>query len=202
MLDLTAERQTYPRVSDILSPYSKKDFESISPEVLAHAAERGTKVHKYCTGYVRGLWLPDIEEECQPYVDSFIQWYDKNCDKTLFYESRLYDDALRYTGEIDLIVILKDGSRTLVDIKTSATVSKSWIVQLAAYKNLLSVNNIEINYTLNLQVCKTGKLAKEYSHNAENLTQAWDLFKGLIKAYDYFIRKPLKKEALDETATS
>jgi hypothetical protein len=36
----------YARVTEILQPYTS--FDGIDPAVLAKAADRGTRVHKYC----------------------------------------------------------------------------------------------------------------------------------------------------------
>jgi hypothetical protein len=187
-------RLLYPRVSDIIGKQTYKEMQSIPIEVLANAQIRGTKVHEYCTGYVQGLWLPEIEEEYQPYFESFVKWYTENVQETLFICTRLYDDVKRFSGEFDMIVILKDSKeKALIDIKTSANVSKSWPIQLAAYKHLCGINDyhIESVYNIHLKKTKPG-VVKPVSIKHADLTAAWGIFSSALDCFDYFDRKELK----------
>lgn len=182
----------YARVSDIISSCNSKEFDFVSLEALVNAQVRGERVHSYCVGYARERWLPPIEEECQPYFDSFKLWYDENVMQLCYAETRLYDDLLKITGRFDLIVVLKESKQiTLVDLKSSASPSKSWPIQLAAYKYLLELNNYELDDVMNLQLMKNGKIAK--ARPPENLNASWDIFQCCVNAYDYFHRKKEKK---------
>ena len=118
MSDLDAQRLVYPRVSDILGRQNESELRGTPLEVLVNASIRGTKVHAYCTALVKGLWVSEIEPEYQPYVDGFTSWYNENVHHTLYGGIRLYDDVKRFTGEFDLIVVMKETKQlALIDIK-------------------------------------------------------------------------------------
>lgn len=178
----------YARVSDVISSCYSTQFEYVSLEALANAAIRGERVHSYCVGYARGRWLPEMEPECVPYFESFKIWYDQNVHQLCNAETRLYSEKYMITGRFDLVVVLKESKQiALVDLKSSANPSKSWPIQLAAYKHLLEVNNYELETTMNLHLKKTGKIAK--SIPPEDLSYSWEIFQSCLNAYNYFTRK-------------
>ncbi len=189
--NMKALRAIYPRVSEILSPYAKTFFENVSLEVMANACERGTKVHTICKALVDGYFVPEIDEECRPYIDSFLLWKAENKFTVLETEKRYYDDDLKYSGQVD-IVVKQDGKTILYDVKTSATVSASWPVQLAAYAKLIELTGIKIDEVAVIQLKKTGK--KPVVHVYEDREEYSLLFSALLLNYNYFLRK--KTESL------
>lgn len=174
-------KQEYTRVTEILSLYN--NFDAIRPEVLQHAADRGTKVHAYCAMIARGEWFPAQEEGVVPYIESFKQWFDKMVDNVELVEKRLYNDELMLTGAIDLVCTIR-GSDTpvVVDIKTPQAKSRSWNLQLAAYRYLYGENEDPRRIALQLQ--KTGKIAKivEYRDHERD----WKLYLSALQLYRYF----------------
>jgi len=66
-------RETYSRVTNILYPFS--GLEKIDSEIVAHAAARGTKVHKICEGIIEGIGEIDVDDETRGYVESFKKWW-------------------------------------------------------------------------------------------------------------------------------
>ncbi len=66
----------YTRVTKPLQGFSKYDM--IDPDVLANAADRGTRVHKFCEMYAKGLLFSDnmIDEDCLNYVKCFKKWFN------------------------------------------------------------------------------------------------------------------------------
>lgn len=194
MQDLITERLNYPTVTEIIGIITAKEFAMIAPEVLKNAQERGSAVHEYCASYAQGLWVPDVEEQYKPYFDSFCKWWDKNGKKIIRSEERLHDDTLKFSGKFDMLIELVDGRRAIIDLKTSATSSKSWIVQLAAYSSLLGFQSEEGVLHINLKLKKTSCCAKEISYDADQISEAWDIFKGILKAYYYLCSKPVKAE--------
>jgi len=71
-------REAYTRVTTILYPFS--GLQNVDPDILANAANRGTKVHKICEGIINGLGEIGIEDETWGYVESFKQWWSKGID--------------------------------------------------------------------------------------------------------------------------
>lgn len=125
----------YPRTTEIISPWT--DFSKIPEATLQFAAERGSAVHEYCARIAKGEFLVSIAMECALYVVSFRRWFDSQVDEVILSEERLTDPTLGYTGQIDLLVRLKEGVVVLVDLKTPVTSVQTWKMQLAAYRNLV-----------------------------------------------------------------
>lgn len=201
-------RDTYPRVSDIISKQNN-ELRGIDVDILANACLRGERIHAYCTAWARNLFLDDIEPEYQPYVDSFIAWAELNVEEILHSSVRLYDDILRFTGEFDMIVKMKGSNKIyLIDIKTSSAKSKTWPVQLAAYGHLCKSNGYEFEGIMNVHLKKfkpavfeeiEGKkvmispphvrtCVSEY----EDIACFWEIFSSALKCFDYFDRKEVK----------
>lgn len=196
-------RLNYPRVSAIIGKQTEREMRAIPIETLSNAAIRGTKIHAYCSAYLKGLWIPEVEQEYLPYLNAFIGWADENVEKTLHQNKRLYDDKLRFSGEFDCIVLLKDSKKTvMIDIKTSANASKSWPVQLAAYQHLCTLNGYEVETVYNIHLKKTkaaifdeGSMmltppqVKTVEIQYENLTKYWEIFSSALSCFDFFDRK-------------
>lgn len=153
----------YVRVTEVLKPYS--DFTQIDPNVLARAADRGCRVHKYCETYALGLFLPDIDNDCKSYVEAFIRWFDERVNEVLHTECRLNSEKHKLSGQIDMICTLKNCEKVcLIDIKTPAQGSFTWSLQTAAYKLLaMQCRGLEIER----RVCL--KLPKKEGANASTI---------------------------------
>lgn len=208
MSDLDDKRALYPRVSDIISKQNEAELRSIPIETLANACIRGTKVHEYCTAYMKSLWIVDVEPEYKPYFDAFVRWSEENIECVLYTGIRLYDDVKRFTGEFDMIVKLKNSKTMLLDIKTSASKSKAWPLQLAAYSHLCKINGYEFDDVCNLHLKKTVAPVYEEKEGEKvlisppsvkpivvehgNITPHWEIFSSALKCYDYFDRKEAK----------
>jgi len=206
--ELEFTRMFYVRVSEIIGKQTMEEMRSIPVDVLANAAVRGTKVHDYCAAYVKGLWICEIEEEYEPYVNCFVSWYQENVERVIYTNKRLYDDEKKFTGEFDMIVKMKNTMEiAMIDLKTSANVSRSWPIQLAAYKHLCELSGFHVDSYMNLHLKKkkpavfegegehkkmvTPPLMKAVPLpiSQEDLTHSWDIFSSALKCYDYFDRK-------------
>lgn len=207
---LQIARAMYPRVSDIIGKQTEKEMRAIPLETLANACVRGTKVHDYCSAYLKGLWISEIEPEYLPYVNAFIEWANNNIYQTLHTNVRLYDDVKLFTGEYDCIVKLKGSKKiVLLDIKTSANASKSWPIQLAAYKHLCEINGYDVEAVYNIHLKKTKAATYDDLKNmvtppkvkAEKIDHGdikpyWQIFTSALACYDYFDRKELPNVCL------
>lgn len=177
----------YPRVSEILEPYSSMMLVNVPPHYLQNACIRGTTLHSYATAYARGDFVPSIESEYEPYLDSFIQWYDANVSHLLFSETRLYHDGLKFSGKPDLIVELKDsGKRVLIDLKTASSIHKTYPLQLTAYMDLCNIHNLGCEKGMILRLRKDGKIAQSYDY--EDCRSYYKVFLYAVQLYDYFFR--------------
>ena len=82
-----------------------------------------------------------------------------------------------------------DEKPSLIDIKTPQSESKTWPLQLAAYRHLMDANSIDYKNSFVLQLNKFGNSAKifDYTSRAE---KDLELFKNLLSVHKYF--SPLK----------
>lgn len=176
--------ERYRRVTEILSPFT--DFSMIAPHVLENAADRGSRTHHFCELYIKNLLIEPVDEDCKPYFESFVQWYDFVVDKVLHVEKRFYCDDWRITGQVDLICKLKNSDSVyIVDLKTPQSSSKTWQLQTAAYKYLAEKNlGIEIDYRGCLMLRKDGEVPKMcgYPNHKEDL----ELFFSACKLNSFF----------------
>lgn len=177
----------YMRVTECLKPFSKMDL--IDPEILNNAADRGSRVHKFCELYANNMLFEDIDEDCKNYVEVFKRWFDQRVEKVIFSEKRINNDSLKLSGCIDLAVFLKDSEfPCIVDIKTSASQSMTWPLQTAAYrmlllmeKKLLPVANVD---RMVLMLPKNGRKAKEVEHF--NHQKDTNIYMKCLEIYRYF----------------
>lgn len=204
-MDIEMKRALYPRVTEIIGKQNAEEIRKIPLEALANASIRGTKVHEYCTAWAKNLWIDDIEEEYKPYFDAFVEWAEESIEEYLYTSTRLYDDVLRFSGEFDMIVRLKNGKTALLDIKTSSSRSKAWPLQLAAYDHLCRLNNYTFDEIYNIHLSRVSPSIYEEIEGKkvlvsslkikvkellyEDIKAYWEIFASALKCYDYFDRK-------------
>ncbi len=171
----------FPSVTAVINPWT--DFSKIPPAVLQHASERGTEVHSICTRFACGEFVV-ASPECQPYLDSFTQWFDLMVDKVLLCEVRLAHEGWGYHGQEDIYCRLKDGRTILADLKTPVALQKSWRVQLSAYRELLVANDYNVACVGSLRLSPAGKMAKMDFY--ENSPQDFNMFVQALNLYRFF----------------
>jgi hypothetical protein len=194
------DRENYARVTDIIGKQTIEDMRAIPLEMLAKAAIRGAAVDDYCTAWLNKHWIPEIDPEYEPWFNAFVEWADSNIAECLHTKERLYDDVKRFTGEFDFIAKTKDGFTVLFDIKATSAKSKSWPVQLAAYKHLCAINGYELDKICNIHLKKSYKkstgsdsqsppVVDALVYEYEDVNQYWDIFSSALTCYDYFHTK-------------
>lgn len=173
-------RENYTRVTTVLYPFS--GLEKIDADVVAHAAERGTKVHKICEGIIQGLGELGVDDETRPYVESFKQWWNKG-HEVLMMEKRFWDDELEITGQVDLILRTPQGL-AIVDLKTSSKPSDTWPAQGAAYAYLAKKAGHDIQKIYFLHLLKSGKEARIYEYPVDD-----GFFFAIFRVWKHFFQK-------------
>lgn len=161
---MSQKRQNYPTVNQIIRSYYDES-KNISFAALNIKAEREANVIKSCLAYAAGTWDPDltVEDKNDPYITSFALWCDEHVESVILRDQMLYDDNLKLSGLIDLVVKLKDGSTALIDLKINAGESMSWALQLALEDKLLKANGYNADKIIALKLDKTGCIAQEIS---------------------------------------
>jgi len=162
------------------------DFSMIREDVLAAACARGTAVHSACGAYALGLWVSPLPDEYRGYFLSFTSWFDQYVEKVHLVEKRLFDETYKYKGKPDLALKIKgDKLPSVLDLKTPIAVGKTWCAQLAAYKNLIEINeNIKIGRCLSLRLKVDGgpPIANDYQYSDSD----YAAFLSALNAYRYF----------------
>lgn len=172
-------RENYVRVTTVLYPFS--GLEKLDAEIVARAAERGTKVHKICEAIMEGLGELGVDDETRPYVESFKQWWEKG-HEIVEMERRFWCDELNITGQVDLIIKTPDGL-AIVDLKTSSAPSKTWPAQGSAYAYLAKKAGLDIKKIYFLHLLKTGKEARIHEYPVDDgfffaIFRVWKHFFG------------------------
>jgi len=179
-------REGYFRVTQVLQPYSS--YAEIPHHILVKAQNRGIRTHKVCEMYMLDEYFPYPDDDIAGYFESFKHWYDDDIiDRLVCVELRLYNDLLRITGQIDIVGVLKgDTSPSVIDIKTSQTPTKSWPLQLAAYRHLYNESDekSKVKRRLVVQLNKEGKPPK--IHEYYDFDKDWRLYQGILEAWRYY----------------
>lgn len=192
----------YPRVTEILRPFTKYDF--VPKKILDNAKTRGTTVHALCAGIAKGNWIPEsmIAEDLQGYIKSFKHWSEAQVDKFVIIEKRFLDAHLLYTGQVDFVVKGKDGELYLADLKTGSTPQKTHKVQLAAYENLLGAHGIQVRGAMLVYLSKEGEFPEIDIIHEYEFGPHYSCFQSALECYNYFNRKRKKKNGSNTTESS
>ena len=126
----------YPRVTAILSVV--QDFSAISPERLAHAAERGRAVHRAiwlieAGGDGSGLAWDTLHPELVPYLHAYQAFKKGTGCRVIEKERLIVSERYCYAGRADLIVEGLEKRPDVLDIKTGEPYP-SHALQVAAYE--------------------------------------------------------------------
>lgn len=188
-LEFEDETHTYkllgfviPSVSAVMEPLSAAKYKGISEATLDRAADKGTAVHNSIENYIK-FEIDDVPPEHRGYFEAFLDWWNEYKPEVVSSEFKVYHKLMRYGGTIDMLVYI-DGVLTLVDIKTTASLSDMTCgVQLEAYSQALKSLGITVERKIILHLKKDGKYAvREYPVSDPD---RWRVFGSLKCVYDY-----------------
>lgn len=187
----------YARVSDVLR--GQADFSYIKKAVLEKKQSIGTLVHAAIDDYTRGE-PPVLTLECEPYFESFVRWEKAVKPKIIQAEKRYFNDEYMITGQVDRIVALENHDLPiLVDWKTSASESPSWVLQGHLYRFLAMADGINLSERmLFIQLKKDGTLPKvfTYAYNMYVLGRGQSLAREFWETFRKDKKELAEKEAL------
>lgn len=126
------------RVTQVLRLAGLVDFSGIPPAVLEAARQRGTAVHQYIDGMLRGLLGPeDADSNLGPYLAAWEHAIAGLGLEIEAHEVEVQNISHGYCGRLDLLA--KIGAEDwLLDVKTSREVHPSTALQTIAYALALS----------------------------------------------------------------
>ena len=173
-----------PRVTEILSAMLHEDYlmtwanniglyqRKKYLDVLDEASFIGTWTHEFIDQYIEksSYKLSECDtnniralKSIQNGVQSFVIWYNdiinKNDVNVIAMEKQL--TCQYFGGTLDLLIKI-NGRLYLGDFKTSNHISYKYFLQLAAYKYMLSLEGIQIDGCIILQVDKKNPGYEEY----------------------------------------
>ena len=148
-----------PSVTQIMRPMSLMLYDGIPGDIMAAAADRGTRAHEQVSNFVRfGISEPD--EDTAPYVDAYQEFARDWNPEWIASEYRTYHKALGYAGTVDLIgyVDPDDGQGVdVVDIKTTREYHAIMLAtQLAGYAEAVKSHGVTIRKRYGLQLLRDG----------------------------------------------
>ncbi len=181
-------RIKYPGVSEVFSHYCKPSYAGMTLEEIVKIEEKQCYVKGRCLGIANNMWMPDEENEHKNYVESFRKWFAANVNQVILTNIVLFDDVNRFTGRIDIICLTNDQSDGYVSLtlKTSHP-SRSWNLQLAAYRQLCTCNVEKtgiVKKNIILKLSKKGDIASAFE--CEDMEGHWQLFKNILQGWHYF----------------
>jgi len=126
---------------------------------MRDAAAFGTKIHRHCERFHKHQEVPmgekSEDEELEPYVADYKRWFSENVKEVLWAEKVLVNEKVGYAGTADLLLLLNDYRKVLVDLKTQGIKSRvtktkgvfkndpnfyeSWEWQLVSYGKCLEM---------------------------------------------------------------
>lgn len=159
------------------------------------AKDSGTIAHEWISQYILGQKpaLPDNEEALKA-IEAFRRW--EALKEPIWVASEKIIASLKHkvAGTLDSLAIL-NGKLTLVDFKTSGTVSESFLLQLFGYEILLEEMGILVEDRVILRIPKDGKDAEELEVNSgeafRKFCQETFLHCLEIHKFDVFIKNNL-----------
>jgi hypothetical protein len=186
----------YDRITSILAPFS--GYDRVPSFILAQAEHRGTAVHKMFEEMYTGIQAEEFNPAYKGYYESLCRWMEGR--NFLFPLDRLYNDAFMITGMIDGIYE-ENGELVLFDLKTSASIGKTWTEQMGGYLILLKEVNINVKRVEIIRINKKGEdvTTIEICSNTQGKC-IMDLFnceRRFIQCYEIFDRFFRNKEELD-----
>lgn len=100
------------------------------------AGIRGTAVHKYCEMINNGerVNISQIPEDISRYVEGYLLFLSQEKYIVEASEMRVFSGTKRFAGTMDILAKDRKGKLCVMDIKTSAVVSPTTALQLAAYE--------------------------------------------------------------------
>lgn len=122
---------------------------------------------------------------------SFYEWQKENDLEVIFTEKKLVSEKYRYGGTVDCYGLL-NGKHTLIDFKTSKAIYTEHIIQLAAYKQLLTENGYQVDQVRILRIGRDEEEGFE-ERKETKLGNHWKLFKNLREVYE--LQKIIRKGA-------
>lgn len=155
-----------PGVTDVIRGAIGDPFERVAPEILEHARQRGTAVHKACELDDAGNLDEDsVDFRIRPYVAAWRKFRAQFRCEVVMAESALYSRVYGYAGTPDVVIELPNFEQAVVDRKTGLP-GPAAALQTAAYQVLAQENGLRPTRRFALRMLPTGQYRFDEYKNA------------------------------------
>lgn len=167
-------------------------------EYVENTARLGTLIHTIIESHIEKKEITlenytddEIELASAIFYTHYMPWENNHIVEPIFVEKQ-FESNLKYQGIIDFYCKL-DGKYTIIDFKTSKSISNEHLLQVSAYKNLMEENNYPVEQLLILDIKKdiNSKLEEKYL-SLDDSQNYWYIFLRLLDVY--YMKKELKWE--------
>lgn len=168
-----------------------KEYKSESKRV-------GILIHSMLEGYLERKDI-DVEDYTDEELDKaeksfmkYVEWQRDHTIQPIYLEHKLISEEYKFGGIIDCYCLF-DGVPTLVDFKTSKSISKEQWLQLSSYKQLLIENNYPLERVIIFDIPKDDGYYFNYGEiTLEECDLYFEMFKALLSVY--YAKKSLNWE--------
>jgi hypothetical protein len=159
-------------------------------QVRDDAADAGTLAHAMVEATIRGTPFPDEKthdaEKWQKAISAFgafEEWKRQTQLQPADTEVSMTCECHRVGGTLDTILV--QGKLSLGDWKTSNGVYPEYMIQLAAYRHLWTVNYPDRPLTGGSHLLRFSKAGGDFTHHYwADLSEAWAAFEHMRPLYD------------------
>jgi hypothetical protein len=155
------------------------------------AADIGTLAHFLAECHLKGN-EPDLDEFSKDNISkaenaflAFLDWEKKSGLKLIDSELQLSCPTMPYGGTIDIYAEI-GGKKCLCDLKTSKGIYPEMKIQMTAYAHLLEWHDRPVEEIHLIRIDKENGNFEWHKYQPETLTNEWELFKLLCKAYPLY----------------
>ena len=161
-------------------------------EYVKETAKVGTLIHNLIEAFVMN---EEVEQEIFKDFDDneiknaynglnkFKVWFNLHKIEPIFCEKKFISETYKYVGIIDFYCKFDD-KYTIIDFKTSKSISEEHLLQLSSYYQLLKENELEVDQVMilniprdeNIEFCSRTLLKEEQK-------MYFDIFKKLLDIY-------------------
>lgn len=184
--------EKYPRVTAVcaivanmgLAYWRGRVGNAEADRISREATTLGTKAHKAIELYARQMadWR-DAQADILPIVRAYAEWHAEHVREVIGCEKLTVSRLRKFAGTVDLIALLDDDPLpTVIDIKTSNSVSETWGLQTAAYQLALDEEGTECGRRVIVQL-PSREPGVCHQHDLTNHEQDQRAFINALKLY-------------------
>ena len=162
-----------------------------SMAIMKEAGRVGTLAHKMIEEFIKGGsvilddYTPSEISQAKTAYYGYYKWQEDNDVKFLETEMKLVSEKYGFGGTFDAVAVVNK-KLVILDWKTSNAVHDEFLVQLAAYRQLIHENKFDyvpkIKGAILLKLDKEEKgVYEEHHYKIKDLNWGWKVFKLILK---------------------